>query len=383
MSITIAFPAGYKPVIKSKEKAVIVDIDDTLLRDRKYPMARTIDYVNNLSKDHYIAIVTGREASDRSHTEQQLRNAGVKFNSINFRDQGKDRTEYKRATAERLMSDKNVVLAIENNPDALNAYRSLGLKTKHPNSLPKEVTKHGDHDQSSHGNWATGNFNEDTEGEQGQNIYFEKYGIKTDGSKSPVGISRDEIRSLDDYTADGFKRINQYLRLGGGTSPYEQDSYYDREFRGINQNRVDDLDKLIEESPDLFGNKNLYRVFANTVLEDLQKGDVLTDKAFLSTTRVDITDSKNSDTLENLKIITASDTRTAIILPSPSGQGKGLAVDYLKNSVSDIFMNTATANREKEVILPRNTPLKYMGLKEVNRGTDANMVIAVFQRMDK
>ena len=382
MTYIITLPIGYKPVIKSKEKAVIVDIDDTLLRDRKYPMARTINYVNNLSKDHYIAIVTGREASDRSRTEQQLRDAGVKFNSINFRDQGKDRTEYKRATAERLMSDKNVVLAIENNPDALNAYRSLGLKTKHPNSLPKEVTKHGDHDQSSHGSWASGNFDEDTQGEEAQGNYFDKYGIKTDGSKEPVGISRDEIRSLDDYTGDGFKKINQYLRLGG-TSPYEEGSYYDRESRGINENRVADLDKLVEESPDLFGDKNLYRVFANDVLQDLNEGDVLTDRAFLSTTRVDITDSKNIDTLQNLQMISESNDRTAIILPSPSGKGKGLAVDYMKNAVSDLFANVSTANSEKEVILPRNTSLKYMGLKQVGKGTDDSMVVAVFQRMDK
>jgi hypothetical protein len=246
----------------------------------------------------------------------------------------------------------------------------------------RPVLKHGEHDQSSHGSWASGNFDEETQGEEAQNTYFEKYGIKTDGSKDPVGISRDEIRSLDDYTGDGFKKINQYLRLGG-TSPYEEGSYYDRESRGINENRVADLDKLIEESPDMFGDKNLYRVFANTVLEDLEKGDVLTDKAFLSTTRVDITSEKGLEVLQNLQMISESNDRAAIILPSSSGKGKGLAVDYMKNAVSDLFANTSTANNEKEVILPRNTPLKYMGLKEVSRGTEVNMVVAVFQRMDK
>jgi hypothetical protein len=244
----------------------------------------------------------------------------------------------------------------------------------------KPVFKHGDHDQSSHGSWATGNFDEETQGEDAQNTYFEKYGIKTDGSKEPVGISRDEIKSLDSYTADGFKKINQFLRLGGTT---EEGSYSDRESRGINENKVADLDKLIEESPDMFGDKNLYRVFANDVLQDLNEGDVLTDKAYLSTTRVDITDSKNIDTLQNLQMISESNDRTAIILPSPSGKGKGLAVDYMKNAVSDLFANVSTANNEKEVILPRNTSLKYMGLKQVGKGTDDSMVVAVFQRMDK
>lgn len=246
----------------------------------------------------------------------------------------------------------------------------------------RPVFKHGEHDQSSHGSWATGNFNEETQGEDAQNTYFDKYGIKTDGSKDPVGISRDEVRSLDDYTADGFKKINQYLRLGG-TSPYEEGSYYDRESRGINENRVADLDKLIEESPDLFGDKNLYRVFANDVLQDLNEGDVLTDRAFLSTTRVDITSEKGLEVLQNLQMISESNDRAAVILPSSSGKGKGLAVDYMKNAVSDLFTNISTANNEKEVILPRNTPLKYMGLKEVSRGTEVNMVVAVFQRMDK
>jgi hypothetical protein len=229
---------------------------------------------------------------------------------------------------------------------------------------------------------AKGNFDEDTEGEDAQSLYFDKYGIKTDGSKEPVGISKDEIKSLDNYTADGFKQINQYLRLGG-KSPYAPGSYYDRESKGLNENKVADLDKLIEESPNLFGNKNLYRVFANEVLQDLNEGDILKDRAFLSTTRVDITHSKNIETLQNLQMITEANTRTAVILPSPSRNGKGLAVDYMKNAVSDLFTNTSTANNEKEVILPRNTPLKYIGLKEVSRGTGTNMVIAVFQRMDK
>jgi hypothetical protein len=240
--------------------------------------------------------------------------------------------------------------------------------------VAEEVLKHGEHDQSSHGNWAKGNFDEEALGEDAQSLYFDTYGIKTDGSKDPVGITRDEIRSLDDYTGDGFKKINSFLRKKGdvGTG-----SLMDIE------KKVSDIDKVIEESPDLFGDKNLYRIFANGVLDDLREGDILTDRAFLSTTRVDITNPKNIDTLQNLQMISEADDRTAIILPSPSRSGKGLAVDYMKNAVSDLFANTSTANNEKEVILPRNTPLKLIGYRVVNEGTDSNMVIAVLQRVDK
>jgi hypothetical protein len=229
---------------------------------------------------------------------------------------------------------------------------------------------------------AKGNFDEDTEGEDAQSLYFDTYGIKTDGSKDPVGITRDEIRSLDDYTADGFKKINSYLR-GTQTSPYPEGSYYNREDVGINNNRVEDLDKLIEEAPELFGDKNLYRVFSKEVLNSMGEGDVLTDKAFMSTTRVDITKSSNVETLKNLQLLTESDTQAAIILPSPSRRGRGLAVDYIKNAVSDLFTNTSTANSEKEVLLPRGTSLKLVGYKKINPMTDNVMDVAVFQRMDK
>ena len=253
----------------------------------------------------------------------------------------------------------------------------------HLNLKPVEaVKKHGTHDQKDHGNWARGNFNEETEGEDAQNAYFERYGIKTDGSKEPVGISRDEIKSLNDYTADGYAKINGYLRRFD-RNPNEEDSIDAQQFRQILEYKVTDLDKLIEEAPELFGDKNLYRVFDKNVLDTLKEGDVLTDKGFMSTTRVDITSEEGFDVLQNLQMIRTTDDRASIILPSKSKTGKGLAVDYVKNAVSDLFDNVSTAANEKEVLLPRNTSLKFMGLKKINARTDNAMDIAVFQRMDK
>jgi len=241
----------------------------------------------------------------------------------------------------------------------------------------ERVKKHGDHDQSEHGNWATGNFNEETQGEEAQGQYFDKYGIKTDGSKDPVGISRNEIRSLDAYTADGYAEINGYLRRFN-REPDENDSIDAKQYRQILEYRTDDLDKLIEEAPDFFGDKNLYRVFDKSITDTLEVGDFLKDKGFMSTTRVDITREEGLDTLQNLQMIRTTDDTPAIIMPSESKKGKGLAVDYLKNSVSDLFENVSTANNEKEVLLPRDTTLKFTGYKVVGE-----MKVAVFQRMDK
>jgi hypothetical protein len=246
----------------------------------------------------------------------------------------------------------------------------------------KPVLKHGEHDQSSHGSWASGNFDEETEGEGAQNTYFEKYGIKTDGSKDPVGISREEIRSLNDYTADGYAKINGYLRRFN-RDPDENDSIDAQQFRQILEYKVTDIDKLIEEAPEFFGDKNLYRVFDKSITDTLEVGDVLTDKGFMSTTRVDITREEGLDVLQNLQMIRTTDDTPSILLPSESKRGKGLAVDYVKNAVSDLFENVSTAANEKEVLLPRNTSLKFMGYKTVSVGSGDPMKVGVFQRMDK
>jgi hypothetical protein len=246
----------------------------------------------------------------------------------------------------------------------------------------RPVLKHGEHDQSTHGAWASGNFNEETEGEEAQNTYFEKYGIKTDGSKEPVGISNDEIRSLNNYTMDAYLEINGYLRRFD-REPDEDDNIYARQYRQIQEYRIADLDKLIEEAPEFFGDKNLYRVFDKSITDTLEVGDVLTDKGFMSTTRVDITREEGLDTLQNLQMIRTTDDTPSIILPSESKKGKGLAIDYVKNAVSDLFENVSNANNEKEVLLPRNTSLKFMGYDLVSIRDGDPMKVGVFQRMDK
>ena len=239
----------------------------------------------------------------------------------------------------------------------------------------KPVLKHGEHDQSSHGNWASGNFDEETDGADAQDSYFSRYGLKTDGTKEPVGISREELSSIDFYTGDGFRNINSFFRQGQDKLDMKDDVLFDR--LTIDGKH---LDKLIDEAPEIIGDKNLFRVYSQNVMDSIKEGDVVVDKGYLSTTRIDITNPSNRDDLENLQLIMESKDVPAVILPSPSGKGKGLAVDYLKNSVQDSprVTNVATANREKEVLLPRSTPLKFMGYKEVE-----DLKVAVFQRMDK
>lgn len=253
----------------------------------------------------------------------------------------------------------------------------------------RPVLKHGDHDQSSHGNWASGNFQDYGSGGGGDldaasDAYYERYGIKTDGSKELVGISDDEAIALDTYTAEGYKTINSFLREGKDKMDIDSLDPSELVEWDMTYQRIQRLDELIAGSPDVYGEKNLFRVYSERVLSGLNEGDVVTDKGFLSTTRVDITTPEGLETLQNLQMIRETSDIPAVILPSPSGQGKALGVDFLKNAIGDspLITNIQTANTEKEVLLPRGTSLKFKGYKTVNED-GSGMKVAIFERMDK
>jgi len=292
----------------------------------------------------------------------------------------------------------------------------------------RPVLKHGEHDQSSHGSWATGNFDEESEYEPALNTYSERYGVDKDGKV--VGVTQEEDRALDSYTSSGYKEINSYLR---GTNKVKEldiavaedivrnsDSMYQEALDNYRMNnevgeeltqselddavfqyamtngkiildaynsgdttmaenirgKVDAIDSLIDTSPDLFGDKTLYRVFSDKVLGGLQEGDILKDKGFLSTTRIDVTKEGQSEARTWMGGITETPDTVGVILPNESKSGKGLAVDIYRTSVDN---TTTVSDTEKEVLLPRNTPLKFLGYK-TDIGTEAR--VAVFQRMD-
>lgn len=294
----------------------------------------------------------------------------------------------------------------------------------------KPVFKHGEHDQSTHGSWAAGNFDEETEYAGAASLYGERYGVDADGNR--VGMSVAEHRAIDDYSQSGYKRINSFLRetdkkteldpaeakliienneslyleaidewsenndtgssdmteanLEDAIATYatkhegellERVNSGDTSMAQNTQKDVDALDTLIDKSPVLFGDKTLYRVFSDKALAGLNEGDVLRDKGFLSTTRIDVTQEGQSETRSWMGDISNTSDTVAVILPNESGTGKGLAVDIYRTSVND---TSTVSDTEKEVLLPRNTPLKFLGYK-TDVGNEAR--VAVFQRVDK
>lgn len=117
----------------SKSSVVIVDIDNTILRNGIYPIKKMIDYVNELSKENKIYLITGRPEKDRSNTIQSLKKVGLKYNRLmmnNIGNSPKDQNESKKKHAQSI-KDK-ILFAIDDNPKMRNEYNKIGIKTKSP-----------------------------------------------------------------------------------------------------------------------------------------------------------------------------------------------------------------------------------------------------------
>jgi len=236
------------------------------------------------------------------------------------------------------------------------------------------VQKHqaGKHDQATHGNWATDNFDEETGGDALLETYMNRYGTDAKGNK--YGVENADYEAMDFYTRNGYQTINPYLRKGTVATPFLLDS------EGV-QKVADRLDKLLAEAPVTLGKSTLYRVMDDKVLASIKVGDVMIDKGFLSTTRIDITQPRNDEArtwLRNMSVEPTDPTvdTIAIIRPNKKGNGKGLVIDMIRNAVGDA---SSFSDIEKEVLLPRATPLKFIGFKD-NIGTEKR--VAIFERMD-
>lgn len=117
----------------SKSSVVIVDIDNTILRNGIYPIKKMIDYVNELSKENKIYLITGRPEKDRSDTVESLKKAGLKYNRLMMNNIGggpKDQNESKKKHAQSI-KDK-ILFAIDDNPKMRSEYNKIGIKTKSP-----------------------------------------------------------------------------------------------------------------------------------------------------------------------------------------------------------------------------------------------------------
>jgi len=231
--------------------------------------------------------------------------------------------------------------------------------------LVNAVQKHGggSHDQSTHGNWANtgeGDFDESEHYDKLNSAYQKKYDK----------ISEDELYGLESYIEAGGLAINASLRKGN-----KEKGNKDLELA------IDVLDKTIEEAPVLFGDKNLYRVMSDKVLARIKEGDLITDKGYLSTTKINLIDDES--TREQLSEISPTKDTVAVILPNEKQNGKGFSVETWADVAGRA---TEVTDSEQEILLPRSTPLKFLGYTKEDvfrdEGKPVKIRVAIFQRMD-
>ena len=112
------------------EAIVVCDIDDTLITGGEL-VERVYAFVDEVEGDLFL--VTGRPESQREDTIAELDSLGIEYDALVMNDGSTaDSTEFKKSAAEKLLETYNIVLAVENNPDARDAYKSLGIKVIDP-----------------------------------------------------------------------------------------------------------------------------------------------------------------------------------------------------------------------------------------------------------
>lgn len=116
-------------------RVLICDIDDTLIHNGRV-IPDVLDWVT--SQEVGIILVTGRLESTRDATKQQLSKLGIDYDQLLMNDLGSSAksNEFKKVTAENLLKLYNVVLAIDNDGGARDAYKSLGIPVVDPAHLP-------------------------------------------------------------------------------------------------------------------------------------------------------------------------------------------------------------------------------------------------------
>ncbi len=153
---------------------------------------------------------------------------------------------------------------------------------------------------------------------------------------------------MSDYTTEYYQEVNSYLRTGKSSTSLEHDPEFFPE-QDIS-NLIDTIDSSITaktSSPMI-----LYRGGGGERLARLDKGAVITDKAFVSTTL-------NRKYAEFFTNKSRSRIRVLVRIHIPKEQRMAYTGHY-RHSTNDPIKTVGTAGDEWEIILPRNTSFRVI-----------------------
>ena len=226
----------------------------------------------------------------------------------------------------------------------------------------KPLVKHGSHDQRTHGSWANGTTSEvvgsDTpESMRGKNVSEASLGKNYRNAGFRESLDFDEKLAIDSYLRSGHN-INSTIRSG-------------RELSDRAKEDMARLDDMIEKAPSLNGDR-LYRTTSAEAVERLKVGDVIQDKGYMSTTVKNLVEPTNGKLL--LALSTVSSGRKSIIRIDGNYKKSGLYMPAVKPS-------DPTADFEREVLLPRNTKMRYKGFIMYPFGENQAVQVHNFERL--
>ena len=122
--------------VGSGSKVIICDIDGTLINGGNR-VNKVWDYIQ--AEEGSLYLVTGRPESTRTETEAELKSLDITYSRLIMNDGSTaDSPSFKKATAEELIKNHDVVLAIENDEKSRRGYSSLGIKTVNPTSIASQ-----------------------------------------------------------------------------------------------------------------------------------------------------------------------------------------------------------------------------------------------------
>jgi hypothetical protein len=225
----------------------------------------------------------------------------------------------------------------------------------------EEVAKHGEHDQSEHGNWSTGS------SELPKGIGYEDSDVTF---HSYYDTSQEQGTYLEDYTMNAYGPINQYLRTGKWQE--DNDSYLDKSDFEEYRNALDYVIDRTETPRDML----LYRgVSGVDKFDTLKEGDTFKDKGYASTT----TEPEQLWSFMSTALGGTYDSRTpqtgvVLQISVPKGS-KVLSVNRYFKGVGEAYGPSESIREENEHIFPRNTKFRVDSVGSVNvRGTQDRLI---------
>ena len=246
----------------------------------------------------------------------------------------------------------------EDNPELDRAIDKILRKSdfmKRLASFSYSVVKHqaGTHDQLSHGNWADGDSVTQGWGD-------------TPESKAEVERQKKLMTGLlqkyvpDEIPYEMRHAVNEYVTRGHilNEQIYEDESRLTPEQKLSTKN----LDTAFEQVPNL-PDITVFRVAPYEMTEYLDKGDIIELKGYTSGTFADLRLEENERLMNNLANISRDDRTVIAIIGNKGKQGivpMGV-FGYEENPDGNL------PQFEREVILPRNLRLEYVGTQRVVR----------------